>query len=104
MISSKSPHSQRSRFLRDLKRVYDLVEGIQAFSPPVFWWRDFLKQRFHAEWLQKLLTKLRDFLSLIEEVRSIHEIAQSKKIQGYESVYRIKIGDYRLGLVEDSTR
>jgi len=57
-----------------------------------------LKQRFHVEWLQKLLTKLRDLLSLIEEVRSIHEIPQSKKIQGYDSLYRIKIGVHRLGL------
>jgi mRNA interferase RelE/StbE len=51
---------------------------------------------------KKLLAKLRDLLSLLEEVQSIREIAQTKKIRGYDSLYRIKIGDYRLGLEEFS--
>jgi mRNA interferase RelE/StbE len=51
---------------------------------------------------KKLLAKLRDLLSLLEEVQSIREIAQTKKIRGYDSLYRIKIGDYHLGLEEFS--
>ena len=47
---------------------------------------------------KRLLRKLRDTISLIEDSKSIHEIPHGKKIQGYASFYRIKIGDYRLGL------
>ena len=51
---------------------------------------------------KKLLTKLRNLVSVIEEAQSIHNIPHGKKIQGYESFYRIKIGDYRLGVEEVS--
>lgn len=47
---------------------------------------------------KRLLRKLRDTISLIEDPKSIHEIPHGKKIQGYASFYRIKIGDYRLDL------
>jgi len=51
---------------------------------------------------RKLLTKLRNLISMIEGAQSIHDIPHGKKIQGYESFYRIKIGDYRLGVEEVS--
>ncbi len=47
---------------------------------------------------KKVLRKLRDLISLIENASLIHEIPHGKKIQGYSSFYRIRIGDYRLGL------
>jgi len=53
---------------------------------------------------RKLLTKLRNLISMIEGAQSIHDIPHGKKIQGYESFYRIKIGDYRLGVEEVSSQ
>ena len=47
---------------------------------------------------KKLLKKLRTFISTVENAESIHEIPYIKKIVGYDSFYRIKIGDFRLGL------
>ncbi len=46
----------------------------------------------------KVLKKLRAFLSLLDNAESIHEMPHVKKIEGYDSFYRIKIGDYRLGM------
>ncbi len=49
---------------------------------------------------KKLLRLLRDVISLIEDSKFIYEIPHIKKIQGFNSLYRIKIGDYRLGMEE----
>ena len=53
---------------------------------------------------KKLLQDLRDVISIIEDAKSIYEIPHVKKIQGYSSFYRIKIGDYRLGMEEVSSQ
>jgi mRNA interferase RelE/StbE len=37
-------------------------------------------------------------------VETIGEIPHIRKIEGYESYYRIKIGDYRLGMESVSNR
>ncbi len=47
---------------------------------------------------KKLLKKLRAFISIIENTETIYQIPHIKKIEGYASFYRIKIGDYRLGM------
>lgn len=47
---------------------------------------------------KKLLQKLRDYISLIENADNLGKIPHVKKIEGYSSFYRIKIGDYRLGM------
>jgi len=47
---------------------------------------------------KKLLRKLQAFISIIENVDTIQEIPHVKKIGGYKSFYRIKIGDHRLGM------
>ncbi len=47
---------------------------------------------------KKVLRKLRTFISMIENADTIHEITHIKKIEGYESYYRMKVGDYRLGM------
>lgn len=47
---------------------------------------------------KKILKKLRSFISAIEEAASISAIPHIKKIEGYDSFYRIKIGDYCLGM------
>jgi len=47
---------------------------------------------------QKVLRKLRTFISMIENADTIHGVPHIKKIEGFESYYRMKIGDYRLGM------
>ena len=47
---------------------------------------------------KKLLRKLRTLISTIESAESIQDIPHVKKIEGYKSYYRIKIGDHRLGM------
>jgi len=46
---------------------------------------------------KKLLRKLQAFISTIENVDTLQEIPHVKKIEGYKSYYRIRIGDHRLG-------
>ncbi len=46
----------------------------------------------------KMLKKLQTFISKIDDADTIHKIPCIKKIIGYDSFYRIKIGDYRLGI------
>jgi mRNA interferase RelE/StbE len=53
---------------------------------------------------KKILIKLQSFISDIEEATFISEILHIKKIEGYTSFYRIKIGDYRLGMEALSNR
>ena len=47
---------------------------------------------------KKLLRKLQAFISTIENADTIQEIPHIKKIQGYKSYYRVRIGDHRLGM------
>jgi mRNA interferase RelE/StbE len=53
---------------------------------------------------KKVLRKLRTFISMIENAKTIREIPHIKKIEGYESYYRMKLGDYRLGMEAVSIR
>jgi mRNA interferase RelE/StbE len=47
---------------------------------------------------RKLLRKLQAFISTVEKADNIQEIPRIKKIEGYKSYYRIRIGEYRLGV------
>lgn len=47
---------------------------------------------------KKLLQKIRGCISQIENAGNASEIPHVKKIEGYSSFYRIKIGNYRLGM------
>ncbi len=47
---------------------------------------------------KKLLRKLRAFITTIENASTIQEIRNIKKIEGYKSYYRIRIGEHRLGM------
>jgi mRNA interferase RelE/StbE len=53
---------------------------------------------------KKLLKRLRTLISMIDNADTIYGIPHIKKIEGYESYYRIKIGDYRLGMEAISNR
>lgn len=45
-----------------------------------------------------MLKKLKECIAVIENVKTIHDISSLKKLKGFASFYRIKIGDYRLGI------
>lgn len=47
---------------------------------------------------QKTLADIQKTILQIEQVKSISEISNLKKLKGHKIVYRIKIGDYRIGL------
>lgn len=42
--------------------------------------------------------KVADLISQIEAAGSIRQISQVKKLRGFKNAYRIRIGDFRLGL------
>lgn len=52
---------------------------------------------------QKVLSKLRDIIIQIDNSGSIGDIPQIRKLKGYDSFYRIKVGDYRIGLEKITT-
>ncbi|MEQ8548899.1 MAG: hypothetical protein RIC03_13370 [Cyclobacteriaceae bacterium] len=47
---------------------------------------------------EKLISKVEMVVNQLKSVKSIEEISQLKKIKGHPTAYRIRIGDYRLGL------
>ena len=46
----------------------------------------------------KLLTRIKELIISCKEVESLNEISQMKKLRGYDTFYRVRIGDYRIGL------
>ena len=49
----------------------------------------------------QLKKKVGEMVTQIERSNSLHELGHIKKIIGAENYYRIKLGDYRLGLIMD---
>ncbi len=47
---------------------------------------------------KKLLSSIERIITHIESANSLHLIANLKKLKGYKHYYRIRIGDYRIGL------
>ncbi len=47
---------------------------------------------------RELLKKLDDKITGIKQCNTLIEISQLKKLEGYAVYYRIKVGDYRLGV------
>lgn len=47
---------------------------------------------------RKLLERIKSVILNAEKVSSLEEIPNVKKLTGFSSYYRIKLGDYRLGL------
>ena len=53
---------------------------------------------------EKLKAKIRAVIQLVEQAHSLQEIANTRKLRGSDRHYRVRIGDYRIGLsVEGST-
>ena len=51
---------------------------------------------------KKLLRNLNKLIIKLENSNSLIELSNVKKIKGYDSFFRIRIGNYRLGLEEIS--
>lgn len=47
---------------------------------------------------KKLLQKLRECIFNIEKAGNIFALSHINKIEGFDAFYRIKIGEYRLGM------
>lgn len=50
-----------------------------------------------------LKQKIENAIGEVESAKDLNDVKQLKKLKGYKSYYRIKIGDYRVGIeVEQS--
>lgn len=47
---------------------------------------------------QKLLSQIKIVINECKLVQTLDEIKNLKKLKGYQTFYRIKIGDYRIGM------
>ncbi len=46
---------------------------------------------------KKVREKLRELIINFEDCENLSEIPNIKKMQGYETYYRVRLGDYRVG-------
>ena len=60
----------------------------------------FLKDLRHAR-DKALKTRLKEIIEAIEHAQVLREVGGIKKLQGTEQYYRIRIRDYRVGLMVD---
>ena len=49
-----------------------------------------------------ILSSLSEIISTIENAQNLREIKNLKKMEGYKNHYRIRLGDYRIGLFIDN--
>jgi mRNA interferase RelE/StbE len=53
---------------------------------------------------RKLLSRVQEAIQAVEDTPSIHEIKNLKKLKADGNYYRIRLGDYRMGLkIEEET-
>ena len=45
-----------------------------------------------------LLTKIKEIIAEVEKAEKLTEVRNIKKLKGEENYYRIRVGDYRLGI------
>lgn len=45
-----------------------------------------------------LLLRIKDVINGVKEAKNAKDINGLKKLKGYETFYRIKLGDYRIGI------
>ena len=63
----------KSSFVRDLRKVKD----------------------------KELRDRIAEVIELVEKARGLQEIENMKKLRGGDYYYRIRVGDYRLGLIAE---
>ena len=51
-----------------------------------------------------ILRKIKDSVEHLEEVKTPNQIFGIKKLKGYKTAYRLRIGDYRLGFFIEAGR
>lgn len=47
---------------------------------------------------KRLLEQVRNIIHQVEAAGSLNELTQLKKMQGFDTYYRIRVGDYRIGI------
>lgn len=47
---------------------------------------------------QKLKDAISDIIAEVEKSEKIAEVSKCKKLRGYKQFYRIRLGDYRIGI------
>ena len=47
---------------------------------------------------KKVLLRIKKLIETLEKISCISELRNIKKIHGYDALYRIRLGDYRLGI------
>ena len=63
--------------------------------------RQFVKDVYSMPFLRK---KLNELMFLVENSDTLKEIQNCKKMKGYKNCYRIRIGNYRIGLEWDGEK
>jgi mRNA interferase RelE/StbE len=52
---------------------------------------------------KRLLQQIQAVIDAVKEAPELHAIQNLRKLQGYETFYRIRLGDYRIGLEINDT-
>jgi len=50
---------------------------------------------------KKLKSKIKEFIIALETAEGVEELTNVKKLKGFSTAYRCRIGDYRLGFYKD---
>ena len=45
-----------------------------------------------------LIPRIQKIIELLESAKSLNELSNIKKLSGYKTYYRFRLGDYRLGI------
>lgn len=48
--------------------------------------------------VKHLLSKIKEIIIHCKQTKDISELKNIKKLQGYDTFYRIRVGEYRIGL------
>lgn len=51
---------------------------------------------------EDILSRIKEVIEQVEKARSLQEIANIKKLKGGRNYYRIRVGEYRIGLIIES--
>lgn len=52
----------------------------------------------------KVLQKVKSIIDEVRNIANIHEVANLKKLKGYETFYRTRFRDYRIGIEAIETK
>ena len=47
---------------------------------------------------KRLLKQVQETIDQVESAASINDVSNLKKMQGFDAYYRIRVGDYRIGI------